>query len=119
MLNFPKKTLIFIKKHLKRQERELDKNLKTVEEDDPAKSPALAEASEPGTDSYIADAHSKNQVILSQLVKMKNSIRATLAKFRLGTYGKCENCGRQIEKDRLLAFPTAQNCLSCSKKKAK
>lgn len=124
MLDFPGKTLKFIakqqarliKKHLKKQEAELDKNLKTVEEDDPAKSPALAEPSEPGTDSYIADTHSKNQVIVSQLIKMKNSIRATLAKFRLGTYGKCEVCSKQIEKERLLVLPTAQYCLTCSKK---
>src|SRR3989344_3364786 len=119
MLDFPGKTLDFIKKHLKKQEQELDKNLKMVEEDDPVNSPALAESSEPGTDSYIADTHSKNQVIVSQLIRMKNNIRATLAKFRLGTYGKCEWCGKQIEKDRLLALPTAQNCLVCSNKPSK
>ena len=119
MLNFPRKTLEFIKSHLLRQQKEVDKNLKEVDEDDPAKSPALAESSEPGTDSYIADTHAKTLVIKNQLIKMSNSIKATLSKFRLGTYGRCENCGKQIEKDRLLALPTAQYCLSCSKKDSK
>ena len=51
MLNFPKKTLDSIKRYLLRQKRQVDKSLVEIEEDDPARSPALAESSEPGTDS--------------------------------------------------------------------
>lgn len=116
MLNFPKKTLDSIKKHLLRQKREVDKNMVEIEKDDPARSPALAESSEPGTDSYIADSHTKILVLKNQLLKMSNNIKATLSKIKSGTYGKCENCGKQIEAGRLLAMPTAQYCVSCSKK---
>lgn len=116
MLNFPKKTLDSIKKYLLRQKRQVDKNLVGIEEDDPARSPALAESSEPGTDSYIADSHTKVLVLKNQLMKMSNNIKATLSKIRAGTFGKCEKCGKQIELGRLLALPTAQYCLSCSKK---
>ncbi len=118
MLNFPKTTLEFIKSHLIRQQREVDKNLKGIEEDDPAKSPALAESSEPGTDSYIADTHAKAVILKDSLVKMKNSIKLTLSKIKIGTYGKCDNCGKWIEEERLKALPTAGLCLSCSKKKS-
>lgn len=114
MLNFPKNTLTFIKKHLLRQQREVDRNIKEVEEDDPASSPSLAEASEPGTDSYIADVHTKNIVLGQQLKSAKTSIKAALFKIKKGTYGKCEKCGKQIEVGRLLAMPTAQYCLLCS-----
>lgn len=116
MLNFPKKTLTTIKKYLLRQKREVDKNLKVVEETDPARTPFLAESSEPGTDSYIADTHTKIVVLKNQLVKMSSSIKKTLSKIKKGTYGKCEKCGKPIEIGRLLAMPTAQYCLSCSKK---
>lgn len=119
MLNFPKNTLEFIKKYLLRQQREVDKNLKEVEEDDPAKSPALAESSEPGTDSYIADTHSRNVVLGQQLKSAKTSIKTALLKIRKGDYGKCEKCTMQIEIGRLLAMPTAQYCVSCSKKSSK
>lgn len=119
MLNFPKNTLVFIKKHLLRQQREVDKNLKKVEEDDPAKSPALAESSEPGTDAYIADTHAKTVVLGQQLKSAKTSIKVALLKIKKGTYGKCEKCGKQIEVGRLLAMPTAQYCVSCSKKASK
>lgn len=119
MLNLPGKTLEFIKKHLLRQQRELDKNLREIEEGDPAKSPDLAESSEPGTDSYIADTHTRILILKDSLIKMKNSIRLTLSKIKIGTYGKCDSCGNWIEEERLQALPTAQFCLSCSKKTTK
>src|SRR3972149_7460667 len=111
MLNFPRKTLEFIKSHLLRQQKEVDKNLKEVIEDDPAKSPALAETSEPGTDSYIADTHTKAMVLEHHLQNTKTSIITALAKIKNGVYGKCEKCSKQIEIGRLLAMPTAQYCL--------
>lgn len=119
MLNFPKKTLGFIQRHLLRQQKEIDKNLKNVEEDDPARSPALAESSEPGTDSYIADSHTKTLIVGSQLKAAKTSIKAALLKIKRGIYGKCENCQKHIEVGRLLAMPTAQHCVSCSQKTSK
>lgn len=119
MLNFPKKTLDSIKKYLQKQKKEVDQNLKEIEEDDPAKSPALAESSEPGTDSYIADTHTKSEVLKGQLTKMSSIIKIALAKIKIGTYGKCDNCRKPIETERLLAMPAAQYCLSCSQKSAK
>ena len=119
MLNFPKKTLVFIKRHLLRQEQEIDKNLKEVTEGDPVTSPSLAESSEPGTDSYIADTHTKTLVLESQLKATKTSIKTALFKIKKGTYGKCEKCNKYIEVGRLLAMPTAQYCVSCTQKNSK
>ena len=116
MLDFPTKTVNHIKKLLQRQQKEVAQNIKEIEADDPAKPPALAESSEPGTDSYIADTHTKSMVIEEQLKKTNTSIKTALLKIRKGSYGKCENCGKQIEIARLIAMPTAQYCLSCSKK---
>lgn len=119
MLGFPTKTINNIKRLLLRQQKEVEENLREIEEDDPAKPPELAESSEPGTDSYIADIHTKTLVLTSQLKKTSINIKNALLKIRKGTYGKCENCGKQIELGRLLAMPTAQYCVSCSKKISK
>ena len=119
MLNFPTKTLNLLKKYLLREQKEVDKSLKEVEEDDPALSEALAESSEPGTDSYIADIHNKTIVVKNSLIQISASIKKALSKIRNGTYGKCEKCDKQIEIGRLLAMPTAEYCLSDSKKSLK
>lgn len=116
MLNFPIKTLNSIKQTLLRQQKEVEQNLKGIEADDPAKEDGLAEASEPGTDSYIADIHTKALVLGSQLKNVSNSIKNALSKIGKGTYGKCDKCGHQIELKRLLAMPTAKHCVSCCKK---
>lgn len=116
MLSFPKKTLDFIKKHLLKQQAEVEKNLKGVGAGDPATSPALAESSEPGTDSYIADTHTKTLVLEHQLKNARTSIITALSKIKKGTYGKCEKCDKQIEVGRLMVMPTAQYCIPCSQK---
>lgn len=119
MLGFPRKTIDYIKNLLIREQKEVEKNIKGVEKNDPAKSESLAESSEPGTDSYIADAHTKVVVLGTQLKKTNSSINEALLKIKNGTYGKCEKCNKQIEVGRLLAMPTAMLCLSCSKKSSK
>ncbi len=116
MLGFPTKTINNIKNVLLRQQKEVEKNLKEVEDDDPAKDQVLAESSEPGTDSYIADSHTKTVILEKQLTETRTSIAKALSKIKSGTYGKCENCGKPIELGRLLAMPTAALCVSCSKK---
>lgn len=116
MLSLPKKTLKFITNYLKKKEKEVDKNLQEVSDGDPVLNPSLAESSEPGTDSYIADTHAKTVVLEQQLKKAKTSIKAALLKLKNGAYGKCEKCGKRIEVGRMLAMPTAQYCLSCSSK---
>lgn len=114
MLHFPEKTLEFIKRYLLRQQKEINKNLKEVSDDDPAQSPVLAESSEPGTDSYIADAHTKKVVLEAQLKNAKTSIKTALFKIKNGDYGKCEKCGEQIAVGRLMVMPTAQYCVACA-----
>lgn len=116
MLNFPIKTLNLIKQALLRQQKEVEQNLKEIEADDPAKEDGLAESSEPGTDSYIADIHTKALVLGSQLKKARDGIKTALIKIGKGDYGKCDKCGKQIELKRLLAMPTASRCVSCSTK---
>ncbi len=116
MLSFPQKTIKYIKEHLQKQQKEVEENLKEMEQDDPANSPALAESSEPGTDSYIADSHTKTLVLASQLKSLSSNIKKSLFKIKNKTYGKCEKCGKRIEISRLMVMPTAQYCLADSKK---
>lgn len=44
-------------------------------------------------------------------------IEDALEKIKKGGYGKCDNCHKEIEKERLEIVPEAKLCLDCSKKK--
>jgi DksA/TraR C4-type zinc finger protein len=40
-------------------------------------------------------------------------IEAALLRLGQGTYGMCEECGRALGRQRLLAEPTARRCMPC------
>lgn len=44
------------------------------------------------------------------------NVNEALEKIKKGTYGKCEECSREIDIKRLEAEPTARLCFACSKK---
>lgn len=119
MLNLPQKTLTRIRNVLQRQQREVEENIKKVEKDDPTKDIALAESSEPGTESWIAEGHAKAIAIANELKTAAGNIKMALTKIRQGKYGVCERCGKDIEHQRLLIIPTARYCMVCSKIKNK
>lgn len=48
-------------------------------------------------------------------LKLKD-VKSALDKIANGTYGICENCGKEITEERLLACPEAKTCLNCHKK---
>lgn len=119
MSNLTQTTVDTIKKYLLRQQKEVEQNIQTVKRDDPATAPALAESSEPGTDSWIAENHTSTLALGASLKRTAVNVSKALTKIKHGTYGKCENCGNSIETGRLLAMPTAEFCLSCSSRPAK
>lgn len=119
MFQFPIKTLNTIKRILLRQQKDIEKNINEFEQEDPVKAPALAESSEPGTDSAIADTHTKTLVLQQRLKQASQGIKKALSKIKEGSYGKCDNCENRIEISRLLIIPTTSLCSSCSKKVSK
>ena len=63
---------------------------------------------------------------LEKRLAMENRIRQELTgiehamhKFEEGTYGKCDNCGKPIDPERLEALPQASLCLNCKAQQAK
>lgn len=46
--------------------------------------------------------------------KLKD-VNSALEKIKSEGYGICENCGKEIDKQRLMACPEAKTCLKCSK----
>ena len=47
-------------------------------------------------------------------LKLKD-VDSALKKINTKEYGKCENCGKEIEEKRLKAYPEAKLCMKCNK----
>lgn len=55
-----------------------------------------------------------NQLGIVQALKERlNDVEHALAKFEKGTYGVCENCGMEIDKELLAAAPESRLCRAC------
>jgi DnaK suppressor protein len=60
----------------------------------------------------------ENLVSIEQRLELKlRDIDLALEKIEKGTYGKCENCDKEISEDRLRALPEARVCFDCDIKK--
>ena len=108
-----------LKSILLHQQKKVEEDLKGLEDDDPAMDKGLAESTEPGMDSWVADTHGRVVAMRQNLLDMLNKTKKALTNIKTGKYGKCENCGKAIEQARLKAMPTATLCIACSKKLAK
>jgi RNA polymerase-binding transcription factor DksA len=106
-----------IKDLLMHQQKKVEEEIQLLDADDPVNSNDVAESSEPGTDSWVADTHTRTVAVKRGLQDMLIKIKHALKSLSSGKYGKCENCGKKIEDSRLTAMPTASLCISCSKLK--
>lgn len=59
-----------------------------------------------------------NALSLEYTLELKlRDAELALEKIQKGTYGICENCGKEIERERLQAVPEARLCLKCNNEK--
>lgn len=52
--------------------------------------------------------------ILENQERLLEEVTQALNRIVRGTFGKCENCGREIARERLLALPYARYCIQCA-----
>jgi RNA polymerase-binding transcription factor DksA len=48
--------------------------------------------------------------------QLLTEVNDALARIEQGTFGRCENCGREIPRERLEALPYARYCAPCARK---
>jgi RNA polymerase-binding protein DksA len=57
--------------------------------------------------------------LLSQGRHQLRKVEEAIARLDVGSYGKCQNCGRPIGAGRLAARPTATTCITCAGRSAR
>ncbi len=60
--------------------------------------------------------HELNYIFEEREREKLQNIDEALARMKEGTYGECEECGDDIELERLLALPFTRLCLDCKSK---
>ena len=66
-----------------------------------------------GTDNYDQEV---SLGLLENEEKLLEEIDSALARIEQGTFGRCEECGREISRVRLEALPYTRYCVQCARK---
>ncbi|HAT73724.1 MAG: hypothetical protein US30_C0005G0019 [Candidatus Moranbacteria bacterium GW2011_GWF2_36_839] len=112
------KTLDELKVMLLREKEELEKNLgriaKPVNKAEGDYETSFEELGNDKDDNATeVDQYSQNLSVETSLEKQLQDILEALEKMEKGTYGKCENCNKDIPLERLQVNPSARVCLDC------
>ncbi len=118
MANLTKRDIARLQQRLRERQEELrryiDGALKEAQTDDAIA--AVAPVRDVGDESIAEVAASTNLTMLDREMSELRSIEAALERMREGTYGRCEDCGGEIERERLEAYPTATRCTECERR---
>ena len=67
--------------------------------------------------SQVTAERGEADALASKLLETLAEVDAALAKIDSGSYGSCEQCGREIAPARLEAKPAARYCIDCASKR--
>ena len=66
-----------------------------------------------GSEEYMTE---MNELLLENQQHIITESRAALERIEASTYGRCENCGQEIGRQRLEALPYTRFCVQCASK---
>jgi DnaK suppressor protein len=111
------------KADLKKKKAELEEQLKSFASKDKgsanwqSKFPKITDSDEDRTDEV--EEYENILPVEYTLEEDLRDVNNALNKIEKGTYGKCDNCNREISEERLIILPEAITCLDCDKKRKK
>lgn len=71
---------------------------------------------DPGEDSVAELVATTNLAMLDREVTELHDVEEALRRIREGAYGWCQECGAEIDRERLETYPTAKRCVECQRR---
>lgn len=119
-LRFPASVLKPVSNFLSARLHILEKRKKEIKKSDPFSDvQRVDDNAAPDIEADEQFGHSRATALNRSLSRRIIQIRKALTRIRLGKYGICEECGKMIDTDRLMAFPEATLCAKDAKKREK
>ena len=119
-MKFTSDELEKIKKHLLLEKKKIEETILSLKSQDPFSDPErLNDNAASDTEAKEESSHERMEALEKELKLHVGDIEQALTRIENGNYGKCLNCQKLIDTDRLAIKPTAFLCLECEKKKEK
>ena len=108
---FPESVLKPVSNFLTARLNTLEKRKKEISKEDPFADPSRTDDNaSPDTEADEQFGHARASALKTEISRSIVSIRKALTMIKLGKYGICEECGKMIDTERLIAFPEATLC---------
>src|SRR3990167_3049211 len=115
-MKYPQNILTDIKKHLNAEKDKIQTTLLSLKAQDPFSDPErLIYNAASDTDAKEESSHERMEALEKELRMHLKDIEQALDRVHKGSYGKCLNCGKMIDTDRLAVKPTALLCVHCER----
>lgn len=101
---------LLLRSMLEERRREVQDKLRSLRETIPVDAAEVRDAEERSVDDFVTEVDFALMQMKSETLKR---IDQALSRLDLGTYGRCEECDREISANRLAALPFAALCRDC------
>ena len=119
-MKFPKEILKIVSQNLINFRHQIQTRITSIRLQDPFSNPdRLNDNAASDTEASEESTHERMEALEKELRRNLEEINMALERIKKGSYGKCLNCGKMIDTDRLAIKPTAIYCVSCERKKEK
>jgi len=117
---FPASVLKPVSNFLTARLHTLEKRKKEIAKEDPfADTSRTEDNASPDAEADEQFGHARASALKTEISRSIVSIRKALTMIKLGKYGICEECGKMIDTERLIAFPEATLCAKDAAKREK
>lgn len=111
----PDNFVSILKKKLQSKERRLEQEQQTLIKEDPYLQQGRETDNAEVYDDVLEDTGKTiTDARMNVINGLKIQVKKALAAMKLGKYGKCEVCGKNIDKARLEVYPEATTCIDCA-----
>lgn len=119
-MKFPNSLLNSVASKLINLRKLMEKRINSLKSQDPFSDPdRLNDNAASDTEASEESSHERMEALEKELKRNLDEINNTLERIKKGKYGKCQNCGKVIDANRLAIKPTALFCVDCERKKEK
>lgn len=117
-MQYPRNVLQSVWDYLKKLEGDLLKRKSSLAKEDPfADTSRLNDNASDDTEAAEQFGHAQAATLSEETSAALKRVQQAMKRVDDGTYGKCANCGKMIDTDRLGIDPTAELCMNCAKMK--
>ncbi len=119
-IKYPARLVAPVRNFLQSKLKLLERRKKGIEKEDPfSDTSRIIDNASPDTDAAEQFGHARTTAIKEQIDRKIIQTKKALAQIKVGKYGVCEECGKMIDTDRLMAYPEATLCATDAAKKEK